>query len=229
MEWNCDQFEERLSDHLEGLLSPEESAAASAHAKQCAECTALAAQVSGALGIMQATASIEPPVHLQARILDATLGPRRRTESGWRRWFGADGILWQPRFAMGAVTVAASFLIVLYASRSENLSGFAALNPANAFRQVDRQAHVTYAHTAKFVNDLRLVYEIESRLEPQSDPATSVPPQQEPGPDERQPKTQDVPRLTHPDNSTAQARNLYAIVAPEEFLSSPARPTRSNP
>ena len=40
-------------------------------------------------------------------------------------------------------------------------------------RSANRQAHLAYARGAKFVNDLRVVYEIQSRLQPEQEPANS--------------------------------------------------------
>jgi hypothetical protein len=235
MNWTCEQTDEQLSDYLDGILSPEESAAFVEHARTCSYCDVLAKRVLGALQMMRAAAPPEPPAHLAGKIISATLGPQRApaeslvqpppqsasqspSQTWWQRWLGSEGFVWQPQFAMGAVTVAASFFIVMHASaKSQNASGFAALNPAIVFRQADRQVHLAYAHTAKFVNDQRLVYEIESRLEPQAEPAVFAPPQQQSAPQPGgQPRSEQKSR---PDNTTAQARNLYAAVVPAEPIS----------
>jgi hypothetical protein len=44
------------------------------------------------------------------------------------------------------------------------------LSPANVVRSANRQVHLTYARGAKFVNDLRVVYEIQSKLQPEPEP-----------------------------------------------------------
>jgi hypothetical protein len=224
MNWTCEQTDEQLSDYLERLLSPEETAAFLEHAKTCSYCDLLAKRVAAALQMMHATPSPEPPMDLAAKIIGATLGPNPQAvapkQSWWQRWFGTEGILWQPQFAMGAVTVVASFFIVFHAAaKSQGVSGVASLNPTIVFRQVDRQAHVAYAHTAKFVTDQRLVYEIESRLEPPSEPAVFAPQQPERAPQTRpnaQPRSEQKSR---PSNTSAQTRNLYAALVPGELLS----------
>ena len=38
------------------------------------------------------------------------------------------------------------------------------LRPANVYRNADRQVHLVYARSVKYVSDLRVVYEIQSRL-----------------------------------------------------------------
>ena len=115
MDWNCTLTEERLSDFLEGALLPEEAAAFSAHAAGCANCTKLVAQVSGLVSRMQDVPQVEEPAQLRRKILDATLGPRKQKPAA-QGWFGWLPLIWQPRFAMGIVTVAASFVIVFHAA-----------------------------------------------------------------------------------------------------------------
>lgn len=164
MDWNCSLTEERLSDFLDGTLVPEEAAVFSTHSAGCANCTKLIAQVSELVSRMQETPPIEAPPLLAGKILETTLGPRRQdsVSPGWFGWLPA---IWQPRFAMGIVTVAASFVIVFHAASSS--ASNTSLNPMNLFRDANRQVHLTYARGAKFVNDLRVVYEIQSRLSSQ--------------------------------------------------------------
>jgi hypothetical protein len=177
MNWDCTDTEERLSDFLEEALSQEESAAFSTHAAGCAKCAQLVAQVGGLVQRMQRTQPVEMPAQLVSKILDATLGPRQ-TQRGWKWWFAWVPTIWQPRFAMSVLTVAASFAIVMHATGvSPAAIGQAELNPMNVARAANRQAHLTYGHAMKFVDDLQLVYEIRSQLEPET------PPQSEPAPE----------------------------------------------
>ncbi|HMD32521.1 MAG TPA: hypothetical protein VKG84_11475, partial [Candidatus Acidoferrales bacterium] len=50
-------------------------------------------------------------------------------------------------------------------------------NPINIYRAADRHAHLTYARGVRYVNDLRVVYEIRSRLE-EASATPAVPPEQ---------------------------------------------------
>jgi DNA-binding phage protein len=197
MDWNCTLTEERLSDFLEGALSPEEAAAFSAHAAGCANCTKLVAQVSGLVNRMQDVPQVAEPAQLQRKILDATLGPRKQ-KPATQGLFGWLPALWQPRFAMGIVTVAASFVIVFHAASAS--ASRTSLNPLNLVRGANRQVHLTYARGAKFVNDLRVVYEIQSRLSSQPESMSepiSVPtakPSGEPQPGQTTPQPSNDPR-----------------------------------
>ncbi|HTU35141.1 MAG TPA: zf-HC2 domain-containing protein [Candidatus Acidoferrum sp.] len=168
MDWNCTLTEERLSDYLEGQLSAAESAALEAHREHCERCTELVDQLRDLLTGLRSLELVEEPADLQLRIVDATLGPRPKKE-GWRRWFAWTPMIWRPRFAIGLVTVAVCGLIVIQAGGVLPTKMHKAnVNPADIVRSINRQAHLTYAQGARFVNNLRVVYEIESRLETQS-------------------------------------------------------------
>jgi hypothetical protein len=178
MDWNCTLTEERLSNYLDGKLSPAEAAAFSAHTAGCAKCTQTVAMVSGLVDRMHKMEMLEEPPHLVAKILDTTLGPRAQKQ-GWKRWFDWVPILWQPRFTMGLATVAALLIVISYtAGLTPAKLKKADFSPTNVFRSANRQAHLTYARGAKFVNDLRVVYEIQSKLqpEPESVPAENPTP-----------------------------------------------------
>jgi hypothetical protein len=158
----CARVEGRLSDFLEGTLTPDSAAVFSAHLDACPSCAQLVAQVRNLTRGMHALGPVPEPPFLASKIVAATLGA---SESGWRRWLAWPSLIWQPQFAMGAVTVVASLLILLHATavRGGNLS-LADMNPASVARVANRRVHLAYAHGVRFVNDLRFVYDIESRL-----------------------------------------------------------------
>ncbi|MGC1969416.1 MAG: hypothetical protein WA673_23365, partial [Candidatus Acidiferrales bacterium] len=117
--------------------------------------------------------------------------------------------LWQPRFAMGVATVAATLLIVLYtAGLSPAKLKRADLSPANVFRTANRQVHLTYARSAKFVNDLRVVYEIQTRLQPEAEPSPSITPAPAPQQNSTPPSVNPQEKSqTSPHPGHSQARN----------------------
>ena len=171
MSWNCAQIEERLSDYLDNLLSADERAEFERHAAGCARCNPLVARVGGIVRRVQSLEPIEVPPRLISSILDQTLGPRA-SQHGWRDWLAWATTLLQPRFAMGLATAAASLVILLYASGLNPAKiRKADLNPVNIYRSANRQSHLVYARGVKYVNDMRVVYEIQSRLRPPDSPA----------------------------------------------------------
>lgn len=205
MAWNCEQIEERLSEYLDGQLGGTERRAFAAHAEGCRKCAALTASVGGVMKRVQALEEVEAPVRLVHAILDATLGPRV-TKSAWRAFVERMRPALQLRFAMGAVTVALTMVILSQALGIHPTKiTWSDLNPMNVYHAADRKANLVYARGVKFVNDLRVVNEIQSRLQPEAEPprpteaapaatppATTEPKQEEKGP--KQPKSADEPR-----------------------------------
>jgi hypothetical protein len=165
MNWTCEQIEARLGDYVDGLLSPVERAAFEAHTAQpCERCAPLIASVSQLVGDLHGMESLEPPPRLVYAILDKTLGPRDTVAPapGFFGWLRGVGL---PRFAYGALSLSATFLVIASASGfSWRHPKLADLQPATIARNADRQAHLVFARSAKFVSDLRVVYEIQTRL-----------------------------------------------------------------
>jgi hypothetical protein len=231
MDWHCTTTEERLSDFLDGALSPEDAAAFSAHTAGCAACTRVVAQVGALVSRMQQVPPAEEPVHLVGKILDATLGPRT-PKQGWQQWFGWVPAIWQPRFAMGLATVAASLAILVHAAapQGRNMS-LADFNPATLARTANRQLHLTYAHGAKFVSDLRVVYEIQSRLGAQ--PELMGEPVREPQPKQPSPEPRDRSEANpnpHPRHREATDGSMLAFAVANRWSESlPNNFTRSRP
>ena len=160
MNWTCEQTEARLSDYLDGLLQPAEQTAFDLHVNACERCTPLVASVSHVLGALHTLEQVEPSPQLVGRILTATQGPQ--TWRNAKRWLRG---LQSPRFVYSVVSVAATFIVILTASGfSWKKPKLADLAPATIYRNADRQAHRVYARSSKFVGDLRVVYEIQSRL-----------------------------------------------------------------
>ncbi len=137
---------------------------------------------------MHSMEQLEAPPRLVYSILDKTLGPRE-TATGWAAVLGWVRGMASIRFAYGALSVAGTFVILLSAlGFSWRKPKLADLQPVNIYRNADRQAHLVYAKSTKFVNDLRVVSEIQSRLRQDNDlqasPESVVPsssPEKQPG------------------------------------------------
>jgi hypothetical protein len=169
MNWTCEQTEARLSDYLDGLLQPVEQSAFNMHVNTCEKCAPLVAGVAHALGGLYALEPVEPPAELENAILAATVGA-----ASWRnlrRWLKS---LQSPRFVYSMASVAATLIIILTASGfSFRKPKMADLRPATIYHNANSKVHRVYAHSLKFVSDLRVVYEIQTRLnENGQNPAT---------------------------------------------------------
>jgi len=219
MNWTCEQTEARLSDYLEGLLSPAEKHAFDLHVNACERCTPLVASVSSLLSDLHSMKPLETPPHLVYSILDKTLGPREAAK-GWRGVFGWVRGFGSPRFAYSAVSVAATFVILATASGfSWRKPKLADLSPVTIYHYADRKAHVVYARSSKFVTDLRVVYEIQSRLKQDSDlPTTQESTVPQAAPEKRPGRTDgskpSAPRQQNRANGMERGTELLAVELP---------------
>lgn len=179
MSWNCTQLDARLEEYLEGRLSTEEMSAAQAHVESCARCAEWADARRAALWL-RALEPLETPPGFETRILALTTAPEPQ-ESFWSGFDLAWRTVLQPRVALSLAAAVISLSLVFSALNVpvRELT-LADLNPVNIYYAMNRQAQLSYARGVRFVNDLRLVYEIRSRLEEmrgQPEP----PPAQRPG------------------------------------------------
>src|SRR5262245_7019239 len=174
MNWTCEQTELLLTDYLDGLLPADEEHAFNLHVNSCERCTPLVSSVTHAMNSLRALPELETPPRFVYNVLDATLGPRE-TVSGWAAFLAWARGFASPKFAYGMVSMAATFLMIVTVSGSINWKKpkLADLAPANVYRNTNRQVHVAYGRATKYVSDLRVVYEIQSRLKQDNDLPTN--------------------------------------------------------
>jgi hypothetical protein len=215
MSWSCIQVEERLSDHLDGALSPAEQGEFDAHVAACPKCAPLLAQVTFAIGKVHTLETVEAPATLVSGILDKTLGSRKAKRS-LLAWVP---LLLQPRFAMGVATVFATLMIIFQATAGlKPNSSLAALSPSSIYSKVNSQAHLAFARSVMFVENLRVVYEIQSRLQP----ATTAPAPGQQATPASPPAGQKNPNESRKDGYSIQRMALLAVM----LESSPTRSPR---
>ena len=126
--------------------------------------------MAGAVEFIQRVPQIEPPHELLARIAfqipqesGAKRGPRRWL-AGWLR------PVVQPRFAMGmAMTILSFSMLGRFAGVDVRELKPSDLQPAKVWATVDDRAHRAWGRAVKYYENLRLVYEIQSRLQEWSD------------------------------------------------------------
>ncbi len=218
MGWTCEQIESRLSDYVDRLLGAAEREGFEEHVAGCARCAPLVSSVSSLVNGMHRLEPLEAPPGLVENILDRTLG-RRAEKKGWRAWRDWLRPVWQPRFAYGAVSVMVTLMVLSQALGIElRKTTLADLNPVNIYRAADRRAHLIYARGAKFVTDLRVVYEIQSRLRPEAEPQPAPAPK--PGPGQSDGPQPNSPRHLNRANEAIQELSILASVLG-------AQPTRS--
>lgn len=217
MNWTCDQVEARISDYLDGAMTIAQEAAFTTHVAGCANCTRLLASVKSVMKDMRNIEQVEVPPQLIYSILDATLGPRLTPWQVFTKWLSG---LATPKFAYGAGSVMATCLIVLGASgTSLKKAKLADLSPSSVYQHVDRQYHMAKAKTVKYVSDLRVVYEIQSRLRQdenqlQVNPDNNGPKSEEKQPGQKDDQTHTTPKQQNRANEVMRQMEMLAVEFP---------------
>jgi len=176
----CHEFDGLLSDALDGVLTGLQLDRFQAHVRTCSACGPLFAEVEAGRNWLKDLTEVEPPVSLVNNILASTTGvdtqrlrvnvsaPQPRI--GWveraQAWAsGAMQPIWgtvrQPRFAMSfgmaffSLSVALSVLGVKPADLRQ-----VSLRPA----AIRHTYYNTQARVVRYYENIRFVYEVESRV-----------------------------------------------------------------
>ncbi len=172
------EFESLLSDALDGALSGRKLVAFQAHARSCSVCGPLLAEVEAGRKWLKGLTEVEPPASLVHDILASTTGVDARRQgasiaapqfSWWERaqaWTSA-GLepIWatvrQPRFAMsfGMAFFSLSVALSMLGVRPSDLRQIS-LRPA----AIRHTFYNTQARVVRYYENIRFVYEVESRV-----------------------------------------------------------------
>jgi len=160
------ELENLTSDYLEGLLEPALKAEVESHLSACPACLEMVGDVRRALELCHEAPEFEPAPWLVRKIMLATVGQRKPSRA--ERLLASIRPLLQLRqlrVAYGIAMAVFSFSIIINAA-GINLRHMTIedLNPRTWFFRANRAGHLYYARAEKFYYDLRVVYEIESRL-----------------------------------------------------------------
>ena len=167
---NCGEFEVLLADYLDGTLDERQHAAIESHTSACVSCRALLEDASAAVTFLKRVDDVVPPPELVTRIAyGAPLG-RVRMPFERQSLFSRLTSKWlqpilQPRLAMGMAMTILSFAML------ERCTGIhvqhlqaADLNPVRIWGGVEDRAMRVKDRAVKYYDNLRWVYEIETRL-----------------------------------------------------------------
>jgi Putative zinc-finger len=176
----CSEFDALLTEALDGTLSGEKLERFQVHARACSVCGPLFAEIDAGRRLLHSLEDVEPPVRLVHNILAATTGLDTtrmhvagrpgQAQPSWldrvQQWIApvtapVFALVRQPRFAM-------SFGMAFFSiSMALNLAGVKLTD----VRHVDlrpsavvRQYHMTTGRVVKYYENIRFVYEIESRV-----------------------------------------------------------------
>lgn len=189
----CAEFDALLSDALDGVLTGTTLQRFEAHKASCPSCGPLFAEAGMGYKMLHALAEVEPPKNMVHNILAATIGqvpvvaPQvAPSGDGWmdrlRRWTQpVFGPVLQPRFAMSFGMAFFSISLMLH------VSGVKAAD----FKHLDlrpsaivKTFYETEGRLVKYYENIRVVYEIESRVQQlknatRSDDAPATPEKQD--------------------------------------------------
>jgi len=167
---NCADFEILLADYLDGTLAQAERASLDEHASQCEGCREFLRDAAGAMKFLAQAADVTPPPELVTRI--AYHAPIGRTRQPFEKqgFFSRLAVKWlqpilRPRLAMGMAMTILSFSMLERCTgvRVQTIQG-ADLNPVRIWGGVEDKALRTRDRAVKYYENIRLVYDIETRL-----------------------------------------------------------------
>jgi hypothetical protein len=167
---NCAELEVLLADYLDDTLSPEQRIGVENHTSTCISCRALLEDAAAAVKFLQRVEDVAPPPELITRIAyGAPLG-RVRLPFERQTLFGRLTSKWlqpmlQPRLAMGMAMTILSFAMLERCTgvHVQHLQA-ADLNPIRIWGGVEDKGLRVKDRAVKYYENLRWVYEIETRL-----------------------------------------------------------------
>jgi len=178
----CGEFDLLLSDALDGVLTGLQLDRFQAHARVCSACGPLLAEVEAGRHWLKELTEVEPPASLVTNILASTTGvdsqrlrvhvttPQPRALGGWweraQAW-ASEGMqpIWgtvrQPRFAMsfGMAFFALSVALSVLGVKPSDLRSVS-LKPS----AIRHTYYNTQARVVRYYENIRFVYEVESRV-----------------------------------------------------------------
>ena len=175
----CSQFEAILAEALDGALDEQQLAGFRAHAASCPDCGPMFAFAQQGLGALRSLQEVEPPRHLVHNILAATTGvapakekaaaglPWSERLAGWTRpvFVPVLATLRQPRFALSFAMAffSLSMVLTLAGVQVKDLRRVD-LRPSSIQKSLVRGYYDTSASVVRYYENLRFVYELQSRV-----------------------------------------------------------------
>jgi anti-sigma-K factor RskA len=165
----CSELDILLCDYLDGTLSAGDARSVETHLESCSACAELARDARLAMAFMERAADAEPPPQLLTRILHETASGRHGrlgSPAGIRSWF-EKSLAWllQPRLVMGmALTIFSFSMMARCPGISPRQLRPSDMDPQRIWASLDDQAHRAWERSLKFYENIKVVYEIQSRL-----------------------------------------------------------------
>jgi hypothetical protein len=165
--YNCTDIELLLADYTDNALTSEQKAAFEGHTALCPACAEAVRDTRLVLDLVERCEVVQPPPELLTRIMHQLPAAQKSSDSR-RGLMGRLKSLFepilQPRFAMGmAMTILSFSMLGKFVGPVKPLTP-ADLNPMSIVAAIDDKAHRVWNSAVKYYENLRLVYEIQTRL-----------------------------------------------------------------
>lgn len=194
---SCADIEVVLADYLDRTLPTGQHAAVEQHLQQCAGCREFAADIAGAMTLMERSAEVEAPPELVNKLLfEVTNGSSRAVvKPSWPvrvlgklfgRWL--EPVL-QPRFAMGMAMTVLSLGMLLRLDSVRQMRP-SQLSPVELWLTAEDKVNGWWDDAVKYYDSLRVVFEIEAMYREWADQQTVA---GEPGGAQQDPQQVDEP------------------------------------
>jgi len=163
----CADLDTLLCEYVDGTVHGELKASVERHLAGCPACATLARDAAAAVEFLERVPDVEPPDELVTRLLfemptAGQSGRRRGIRDLLARWTRP---VLQPRFAMGmAMTILSFSLLGKFVGVSDRPLRPSDLHPGQVLEQVDGRLRSTWDSIVKYYDNLRVVIEIQSRL-----------------------------------------------------------------
>ena len=166
MKVECPEVENILGLYVEGGLSEAQSALVRAHLSACQACALLALEMEFTISLCKEFPELEPPPRLIEKVLQETIGQRQSLS--WMEYLRElfRPVYASPRFATGACLAAMSFSIVINAL-GVNLGEvrWSEITPRSVVDGLNRTVNVAYDNSMRRLNDLKILYQLQSKIE----------------------------------------------------------------
>lgn len=218
---NCAEFETLLAEALDGALAGTARERFDAHRAACAECGPLYADATAGLAWMKSLDEVEPPRNLVRNILIATSEQKAEAEvtaagesgQGWtpgwlkQALFPVYATVRQPRFAMSAAMAFFSVSLMMQVTGVQLADvRFLDLRPSALQSSAVRSYNETSSKVVKYFENIRLVYEIQTRMQELKDAAQPDPQAQPSSPQKDDKKNNDTSGQPDPEKEKRYSR-----------------------
>ena len=209
MKVECHEVENFLGLYAEGALTENQSAMVRGHLSTCETCALLGLEMEFTISLCREFPELDPPPRLIARVLQETIGQHQSLS--WTEYLRElfRPLYASPRFATGACLAAISFSIVMNAL-GVNLREvrWSEITPRTVVDGLNRTANVAYDIGMRRLNDLKILYQIQSKIEElrtdDSEPAKPL---------EARPKTKELLQENSATEHRIAFRNLLSSAA----------------